>query len=360
MRRLLLFALFLPGLALGQTTAITTTDTVQSGCVLGAANATCQVTLKGKTTVGFIVTAISSPTGITLVNESSRDGTNWDIHPFLDMDNGGTITSVPNASLAVGFSKTMVVGGGMGFARVRVSAWTSGSATVMVRATDTSADVSWVDKGAVATTVQPPSVSQTGGWVTTAAPSYSTTTLNALSLTTAGNLRTQDLGTAATAAAVPANALFVAGGVTTSAPSYSTGNLGALSLDTAGNLRVAQPVTGNPCLNPNATLLWVAGSTSGTSAVQIIALSGSNRIYICSLNVTGVSGTTPAFGLVYGTGSNCATGQTTVQGAFTTTAAALYSFHGPGPITAAGTALCYLNTGTTPVQRYSITYVQAP
>jgi hypothetical protein len=312
MRRLLLFALFLPGLALGQTTAITTTDTVQSGCVLGAANATCQVTLKGKTTVGFIVTAISSPTGITLVNESSRDGTNWDIHPFLDMDNGGTITSVPNASLAVGFSKTMVVGGGMGFARVRVSAWTSGSATVMVRATDTSADVSWVDKGAVATTVQPPSVSQTGGWVTTAAPSYSTTTLN------------------------------------------------ALSLDTAGNLRVAQPVTGNPCLNPNATLLWVAGSTSGTSAVQIIALSGSNRIYICSLNVTGVSGTTPAFGLVYGTGSNCATGQTTVQGAFTTTAAALYSFHGPGPITAAGTALCYLNTGTTPVQRYSITYVQAP
>jgi hypothetical protein len=268
--------------------------------------------MKGKTTAGFLVTAISSPTGITLVNESSRDGTNWDAHPFLDMDSGGTITSVPNASLAVGFGKTLVLGGGVRFVRIRASAWTSGSATVVVTGTDASADVNWVDKGAVATTTQPTSISQSGGWVTTAAPSYSTTTLN------------------------------------------------ALSLDTAGNLRVAQPVGGNPCLNPNATLLWVAGSTSGTTAVQIIALAASQRIYICSLNVTGVSGTTPAFGLVYGTGTNCATGQTTVQGAFTTTAAALYSFHGPGPITAAGTALCYLNTGTTPVQRYSITYVQAP
>jgi hypothetical protein len=137
MRRLLLLLMFLPGLALGQTTAIVATDTVQSGCVLNAANATCQISLKGKSTAGFVVTAISSPSGITLVNETSRDGTSWDGHNFVDMDNGSTLVTVPNASLAVGFTKTMVLGGGVRFARIRASAWTSGSVTVAVVASDT-------------------------------------------------------------------------------------------------------------------------------------------------------------------------------------------------------------------------------
>lgn len=118
------------------------------------------------------------------------------------------------------------------------------------------------------------------------------------------------------------------------------------------------PNGGNPCQNPSATLASISGSTSGTSAVQIIALSGSTKIYICSMSIVGVSGTTPAFGLVQGTGSNCVTGQTTVVPAFTTTAGVLYSFVTPVFVGTAGAELCYKDTGTTPVQNYTITYVQ--
>ena len=137
MRRLLLALLLVPGLALAQATSIVTTDTVQSGCVLNAANATCQVSMKGKTSAGFIVTAISSPTGIVLVQESSRDGTSWDAHPFADVSLRQCFSVVPNASLAVGYGKSLVLGGGDRFVRVRAAAWTSGSVTVSVNATDT-------------------------------------------------------------------------------------------------------------------------------------------------------------------------------------------------------------------------------
>jgi hypothetical protein len=123
----------------------------------------------------------------------------------------------------------------------------------------------------------------------------------------------------------------------------------AVTISTAG---------ANPCLNPASTLNGVLTSTSGTSAVQIIALSGSTKIFPCSLNVVGVSGTTPTFSLVYGTSTSCGTGQTVYLGAWTTTANTVYSFVGPLPPTPAGQALCYLDTGTTPIQRVTLSYVQ--
>jgi hypothetical protein len=135
----MLAALVVAPLAAGAQSAVKvySTDTVQAGCSLGALNATCEVEMAGKTSAGFVVTAVSSPTGITLVNESTRDGTNWDGHRFVDADGGTTLTSVPNASLAVGYGKGLVLGSGAKRVRVRVSAYTSGSATVTVRASDT-------------------------------------------------------------------------------------------------------------------------------------------------------------------------------------------------------------------------------
>lgn len=116
-------------------------------------------------------------------------------------------------------------------------------------------------------------------------------------------------------------------------------------------------VGANPCENPNATLQAVLISTSGTAATQIIAASGSTKIYPCSLNVVGVSGTGPTFSLVYGTGVNCATGQTVFLGAWTTALNTVYPFVKMGP-TPASQALCYLDGGTTPIQRVSLSYVQ--
>lgn len=128
---------------------------------------------------------------------------------------------------------------------------------------------------------------------------------------------------------------------------YSSSN-GLYVNNTAGN---------NPCQNPSATLAAVSGATSGTSATQIIALSGTTKVYLCTVNVTGVSGTSPTFSLVYGTGSNCATGQNTFLGAWTTAANTVYSFNRPF-VTPAGQAVCYKDSGTNPVQNYAITYVQ--
>jgi hypothetical protein len=114
----------------------------------------------------------------------------------------------------------------------------------------------------------------------------------------------------------------------------------------------------NACSNQAVTLQSVSAATSGTTATQIIALAAGAKIYICSLNVIGTSGTTPTFSLVYGTGSNCATGQNVLVNAFATTAAVLYAFGNPVAVTPVGQAVCYLDTGTTPIQSYVIGFVQ--
>lgn len=127
-------------------------DTVQSGCLLNAADATCTVPLAGKSSAGFVVTATSTPSGIILVSETSRDGTNWDGHPMSDASTGDCISVVPNASLAVGFGKTLVLAGGDRYARIRVRTYTSGSITVTATATDTTSPtcINGVDRGSYA------------------------------------------------------------------------------------------------------------------------------------------------------------------------------------------------------------------
>lgn len=117
-------------------------------------------------------------------------------------------------------------------------------------------------------------------------------------------------------------------------------------------------LSGNPCLNPGATSAYITGVTSGTAATQVIALSGTTKIYVCGLRVVGTSGTTPTFSLVQGTGTNCATGQTVVVPATPTAAGVLLNFGDLRTVGVAGNALCYLQTGTTPISAYMLTTVQ--
>lgn len=134
-----------------------------------------------------------------------------------------------------------------------------------------------------------------------------------------------------------------------------------------GSLLIALPVCaqqqynagGNGCVNPYSTLVSVNNSgTSGTSAVQIIALSGTTKIYVCSLTVLEVSGTTPTFSLESGTGTNCASSTTVNVFPFTGSTTTPTVFANPVAVTAAGFALCYLQTGTSPVYKFVLTYVQ--
>jgi len=133
----------------------------------------------------------------------------------------------------------------------------------------------------------------------------------------------------------------------------------ALVLALAAPAEAQSYMAGNPCLNSLAPLKSITGATSGTAATQIIALSATQTIYVCSLTVMAVSGTTPTFSLVYGTESNCATGQGTTVAAFSTaTAGQVFTFAWPVAVLPAGNALCYLDSGTTPIQNYQLTYVQ--
>lgn len=153
-------------------------------------------------------------------------------------------------------------------------------------------------------------------------------------------------------ASVPSHAVTVAsGGVASGAIASGAVASGAIAAGAIGG--------SNPCINPTSTILGVSGNTSGTASVQLVAISGTTKIYVCSMNVTGVSGTTPTFKLQYGTGAACATGTVGIVGPFTTAANTTYNFVGPTfAVTTAGQALCYVQTGTTPINTYNITYVQ--
>jgi hypothetical protein len=117
------------------------------------------------------------------------------------------------------------------------------------------------------------------------------------------------------------------------------------------------PNGGNLCLNPTATLNNVALNASGTTAAQIVALSGTTKIYVCAITVIG-GGTSPTFSLVQGTGTNCATGQTVVVQAIPLSTATTFSFPSPAAVAGSGQALCTLLTGTSPTAKGVLTYVQ--
>lgn len=118
------------------------------------------------------------------------------------------------------------------------------------------------------------------------------------------------------------------------------------------------PGSYNSC-DQSKTTTTLLGATSGTSATQLVALAVNTPIYVCRVLVTGVSGTNPTFSLVYGTGTNCATGQTLFLPVAATVAQTPVVYPGPylGAVPA-GKALCYLDGGTAPVQNYIIVYAQ--
>jgi len=121
---------------------------------------------------------------------------------------------------------------------------------------------------------------QVGGKVTTAAPTYTTGNLDALSLTTLGGLRIDGVYAVATANATAADVMNSGGYVTTAAPTYTTGQLNPLSLTTAGALRIdgsgsTQPVSGTVTAN-QGTSPWIVagGGTAGTPASGVITIQG--------------------------------------------------------------------------------------
>ncbi len=107
-------------------------------------------------------------------------------------------------------------------------------------------------------------------------------------------------------------------------------------------------------------------SQNGTSSVQLIGLSGSTSIYVCSISLIAAGATTVA--LTTGTGTACVTGNAAVIGSTTANIANSMSFAANGGLTlgngqgtvakgAASSELCMI-LGTNVFVSGNLTYVQ--
>lgn len=117
------------------------------------------------------------------------------------------------------------------------------------------------------------------------------------------------------------------------------------------------PNTGNcsPAIQASKS---VAISIASSTTTQLVALATNQAIYITSFDFMGSS--TNNVTLVYGTGSNCATGQVALTGAYPlTTQAGLAKGNGLGPVLyiPKGNALC-ITTSDSGQLSGSVSYVQ--
>ncbi len=357
-------------------------DTVGSSGTLNVAAATVSVALAGDNGSVLILTGAASPV-LTLTPEVSPDGSTWFTAVFLDPVSGAmsaTLSNPANGQWQIGYV------GAQRNARVRVSAYTSGSITGQMFATVTRP---WVmNFGSDGTNMRP--IATTSGGVTKVDGTGGTfpvsgnlganqsVNVNQLAGTTtdtnsgnksAGTLRvviatdqpqltnkllvTPDANSAVNVAQV--------NGVT-----VSTG-VGAAGTGTARVVDVASGSTGS-AVPTQASYLGANGSgnltgivacdnwtaINQTTGTQIITGTSAKKTYICSINL--VSATAQNVALVGGTGSVCATSTHAIAGG--TTAATGWNLaangglaqgSGLGVIMQAGTAadnLCILQSGS--------------
>lgn len=154
------------------------------------------------------------------------------------------------------------------------------------------------------------------------------TQLRATPVPVSGTVTATDAANGSTGSAVPATAKYVG--------ANSGGNLTGL-------------------IQANAS---VAINVSTATTTQLVALSGSTKIYVTSFDV--ISGGTGNITFVYGTGSNCGTGTTSLTGSYNLIAqAGIAKGNGLGPVLVvpAGNALC-VTTSAAVQMSGSVSYTQ--
>lgn len=114
---------------------------------------------------------------------------------------------------------------------------------------------------------------------------------------------------------------------------------------------------GNPCAD-HARITTAAISTSSSGNVEIVALNGSDLIYVCGYSV--VAGAATGVQLIYGTGTACATGETDMTGVWSFAAnGGITQSNGGVPqfVVPAGNAFCVENSGANAIAGH-VTYVR--
>ena len=185
---------------------------------------------------------------------------------FDDPVTSNKVSSIVFGSANTATTRTIVGVGGASNARVRVSAFTSGTATCNLRTTLVY-DPSELFTGAAASAL-PPVIAQVGGSVTTAAPTYTTGTLNAVSLTTAGAIRID--GSAVTQP--------VSGTVTANQGTANT-------LANAWSTKITDATNGPAAVKAAST------AAVATDPALVVAISPNNSIAVTSTGTSDVTAT---------------------------------------------------------------------
>lgn len=226
---------------------------------LGALNAAVQVSTAGLSGVG-IQLAAGTLIG-TLVPEISWDGgTTWNSTYFSDVGTGILSGNLIFGSANTAAARVIIGGAGSGLTRVRVSAYTSGTANITVRASNID-DQIFLFEGAPALPA-PPSLLQMGGVALTAAPTYTTGTMNPLSLTTGGLLRVDTSGT--TVSSTQGTAAALAGAW----PTKITDGTTAAAVKAASTAAVATDTALVVAISPNNVLSMVTTSSGYGGQVE--------------------------------------------------------------------------------------------
>jgi hypothetical protein len=204
-------------------------------------------------------------------------------------------------------------------------------------------------------------------------PTTTTGHVGIVACTTAGSVHTTVDNTNANGQAVMASSspVVIASNQSTipvnGSGTAGTANSGVVTVQGIASmtpLTVTQTASADPCFASAKTNLAI--NQNGTSSVQLIALSGSTKIYVCSLFLLAAGATTVA--ITTGTGSACVTGNAAVIGTTTSGIAnsvalaanggwTLGSGVGSVAIGAASSELCMI-LGTSVFVSGNLTYVQ--
>lgn len=112
---------------------------------LGSLNAEVRLSLSGSTSVGLQLAA-GTLVGTIAAEISYDNGTTWATTGFFDMDTKGLSDTVIFASANGATTKGVMVASGGGLVRVRVSAYTSGTANATLRVSNTAQQVTYVSQ----------------------------------------------------------------------------------------------------------------------------------------------------------------------------------------------------------------------
>lgn len=197
--------------------------------------------------------------------------------------------------------------------------------------------------------------------VLSAAPSYTTAQSSALNMTTAGGLRIDNASVAGTTI-LTGNGTTAAGSqrvtVASDSAARAVGGEGPTGSAVPSGARLSGVQSGANMVAMLQASASAPINVSTATTTQIVALSGSTKIYVTSFDV--LAGGTGNITFVYGTGTNCGTGQTALTGAYNLTAqAGLAKGSGIGPVLVvpAGNALCVLTSAAVQMSG-SVSYTQ--